>query len=333
MVGSWEWSAADRLIHALPLHHVHGVVNCLAVPLWCGAAVEFLPQFTAGLMWDRLVGRTPSVEPITLLMAVPTIYQRLLAYHDASPADDQRAQTQAIQALRLCVSGSAALPVPVFEKWKSVAGFCLLERYGMTEIGMCLSNPLRGERLAGHVGLPLPGVDVRVSDRGELQVKGPTVFHEYFRNEEKTREAFTSDGWFRTGDEVEVTARPGGSSSFKIVGRQSVDILKVNGFKVSALEIEATVLSHDAVAECAVIGVSDVEQGQRVVAIARLQHDGLTLQQLRAWCVERAAHYKAPAELYTVQEIPRNVMGKVNKKTLLNDHTGLVDINHGCDCG
>ena len=170
------------------------------------------------------------------------------------------------------VSGSAALPVPVLERWRELSGHTLLERYGMTEIGMGLSNPYRGERIPGSVGMPLPGVEVRLVDEegaaisddepGEIQVKGPTVFLEYWDRPEDTDAAFTSDGWFRTGDTAVVE-----EGRYRILGRSSVDILKTGGEKVSALEIEDVLLGHEAISEAAVVGVDDPEWGQRVVAV------------------------------------------------------------------
>ena len=159
-----------------------------------------------------------------------------------------------------------------------------------------------------------------VSDQGELLVKGNTIFHEYHGLPDKTAKAFDSNGWFMTGDEVELTTTESGTKAYKINGRQSVDILKVHGYKISALDIEATVLSHDAVAESVVVGVHDDDAGQRIVAVVRLQEGHqLTLKQLRTWCTGQAAHYKAPAELVVVEQVPRNAMGKVNKKRLM-DH-------------
>ncbi|MGE5199191.1 MAG: AMP-binding protein, partial [Rhodospirillaceae bacterium] len=181
---AWEWEPADRALHVLPLNHTHGVINILACALWNGAACEFPGGFDAALTWRRFAG-----GGISVFMAVPTIYGRLIAAWREAPPDVRSAWAQAAARLRLFVSGSAALPVPVLEEWRAITGHTLLERYGMTEIGMALSNPLRGERRPGFVGTPLPGVEVRLvgddgedvagAAPGELFVRGPGVFREY----------------------------------------------------------------------------------------------------------------------------------------------------------
>jgi malonyl-CoA/methylmalonyl-CoA synthetase len=204
------------------------------------------------------------------------------------------------------MSGSAALPRRVLERWREITGHTLLERYGMTELGMALSNPLHGERRPGFVGSPLPGVDVRLVD-GELQVRGPGVFLEYWRRPDETRAAFDA-GWFRTGD---VAALEDGS--YRLLGRRSVDIIKTGGYKVSALEIEETLREHPAVADCAVIGEADEEWGQRVTALVELKdQQTLELDELLSWIAPRLAPYKIPRAL-RCGPLPRNAMGKVIK--------------------
>jgi len=216
------------------------------------------------------------------------------------------------------MSGSAALPVHVLERWRAIAGHTLLERYGMTEIGMALSNPLDGERRPGFVGTPLPGVEVRLVDDqgeladggmpGELEVRGPAVFLEYWQRPDKTRSAFR-DGWFRTGD---VAVLEGGS--FRLLGRTSVDIIKTGGFKVSALEIEEILRGHPAIAECAVVGVADDEWGERVsVAVELTPGSTLSLETLQDWARPQLAPYKIPRAFAAVSALPRNAMGKVVK--------------------
>ena len=205
------------------------------------------------------------------------------------------------------MSGSAALPRHVLDRWKEITGHVLLERYGMTEVGMALSNPLRGERRPGHVGQPLPGVSARLVD-GELQLKGPGVFSEYWRHPESTGESFT-DGWFRTGD-IAVTE----DGSYRLLGRSSVDIIKSGGDKFSALEIEEMLRAHPAIGECAVVGVEDAEWGQRVCAAVELRPGNeLALSDLREWAKTRMAPYKIPKDLKCVSHLPRNAMGKVVK--------------------
>ncbi len=158
LVKAWEWSAEDRILLCLPLHHVHGIINVVCCALWAGAICEMLPRFDANAVWERIAG-----GGITLFMAVPTIYVKLIAAWDAAPPDRRAELTQACARLRLMVSGSAALPVSTLERWKEISGHTLLERYGMTEIGMALSNPLRGQRIPGSVGTPLPGVEVQLT--------------------------------------------------------------------------------------------------------------------------------------------------------------------------
>ncbi len=223
--------------------------------------------------------------------------------------------------MRLMVSGSAALPVTVLEKWKSVCGHVLLERYGMTEIGMALSNPLIGERHPGCVGTPLPGVEVELANEtggpvepgtpGEIMVRGRTVFLEYWNKAEETRKAFR-DGWFLTGD---IAIQDNGV--YKILGRSSVDIIKTGGYKVSALEIEETFLAHPDIRECAVIGIPDPTWGERVVAaIVKRNNAQLNTDSLRKWGKERLAPYKVPSDALFLQQLPRNAMGKVSKPDL-----------------
>ena len=313
LVTAWEWSADDRILLVLPLHHVHGIVNVLTCALWSGARCDILGQFDALETWARIAR-----GDLTLFMAVPTIYRRLIAAWEAAPPDRRREWSAGCGRMRLMVSGSAALPVRTLERWREISGHTLLERYGMTEIGMALSNPLRGERRPGFVGTPLPGVEVRLVDErgapvvagtpGELQVRGPSVFLEYWRRSDATAAAF-QDGWFRTGD-IAVLER----GSYRMLGRSSVDIIKTGGYKISALEIEEVLRAHPAVAECAVVGVEDAEWGERVCAALELAPAcDLTLSELQAWVKERLAPYKVPRALSVVKALPRNALGKVIK--------------------
>ena len=261
LTAAWGWTATDRILHTLPLHHVHGLVNALACALWSGAA-----------------------------------------------------------GLRLMVSGSAALPVDTLERWREISGHTLLERYGMTEIGMGISNPLAGERRPGHVGPPLPGVETRIVDDrgrpvrpgqpGEIEVRGPQVFREYRDRPVETAAAFR-DGWFRTGDE----ARIGEGGYFRILGRRSGDIVKTGGYKVSALEVEEVFRTHPAVREVSVVGVPHREWGEQLRA-AWVPVDGqvgLAGAELRAWGKERLAPYKVPHEFLAVPRLPLSAVGKVRK--------------------
>jgi malonyl-CoA/methylmalonyl-CoA synthetase len=313
LVGAWGWRPTDRLLLVLPLHHVHGIINGLGCALAVHATCEILPAFDADAAWDRLAS-----GDITVFTAVPTIYSRLIASWTAASPDVQRARSDGARRVRLMMSGSAALPVQMLERWRAITGHTLLERYGMTEIGMALSNPLDGERRPGFVGEPLPGVDVRLVDEqgrlvdagqsGEVEVRGPSVFLEYWKRPEETRAAFR-DGWFRTGDMAVVDR-----GAYRLLGRTSVDIIKTGGFKVSALEIEEVLRAHPAIAECAVVGVADDEWGERVSAAVELRPAAdLTLDGLQQWARPQLAPYKIPRALTTVASLPRNAMGKVVK--------------------
>ena len=315
LVTAWEWRADDRILLVLPLHHVHGIVNVVSCALWSGARCDMAPKFDEAETWARFAD-----GDLTLFMAVPTIYGKLITAWEAAPPARRRAWSAGAARMRLMVSGSAALPVHRLERWREISGHVLLERYGMTEIGMALSNPLRGARRPGFVGTPLPGVEVRVVDDGgrpvpsgtpgEIEVRGPGVFLEYWRRPDATAQAFRN-GWFRTGDVAVVEA-----GAYRILGRQSVDIIKTGGYKVSALEIEEVLRTHPAVAECAVVGVEDAEWGERICAAVeprRGSESELTLVALQSWAKERLAPYKLPRALRCVAALPRNAMGKVTK--------------------
>ena len=313
LIEAWGWSGNDRTLLVLPLHHVHGIVNVVGCSLWAGATCEMLPKFDVEETWSRIEsGR------LTVFMAVPTIYRRLIAAWEAAPPERRESMSAACRTLRLMVSGSAALPVQTLTQWREISGHTLLERYGMTELGMALSNPLAGERRAGFVGSPLPGVEVRIVNEqgapvesgiaGEIEVRGPNVFLEYWQRSDATAAAFR-DGWFRTGDTATME-----DGSYRILGRSSVDIIKTGGFKVSALEIEEELRAHPAIAECAVVGIPDDAWGERVSAAVELAPGAkLTLKALQAWARERLAPYKVPRALRSVAALPRNAMGKVMK--------------------
>jgi len=324
LVRAWGWTERDHILLTLPLHHVHGIVNVLTCALWSGAVCQILPAFEARETWERMAR-----GDLTLFMAVPTIYRRLIDAWEEADEETRERWSAGARRLRLMVSGSAALPVPTLERWEELAGQRLLERYGMTEIGMALSNPLEGERRPGHVGSPLPGVEARLADEedrpvadreaGQIQVRGPGVFREYWRRPEATAEAFTPDGWFRTGDRAVVE-----DGAWRILGRESVDILKTGGEKVSALEIEAVLREHPAVADCAVVGVPDPDWGERVCAAvvpasggetarAGSREEAALAQEVRAFARERLAPYKVPKEVRLVEALPRNALGKVTK--------------------
>ena len=318
LIAAWEWTAEDHILNILPLHHIHGIINVLTCALRAGAVCEILPRFEAGAVWERITR-----GGLTLFMAVPTIYAKLIAFWEAASAERQNAMTAACSKMRLMVSGSAASPVSVIEKWQTVSGHVLLERYGMTEIGMALSNPLHGERKPGYVGTPLPGMKVRLVDekgktvktgtQGEIQVRGPAVFAEYWGKPGATKESFR-EGWFCTGD-VAVVEKGG----YRILGRKSVDIIKTGGYKVSALEIEEVLRTHPCIKDCAVVGVEDPEWGERVSAALVLnERNVLTLPELRAWAREKLAAYKVPTRMCVLEDLPRNQVGKVTKPAIVN---------------
>lgn len=313
LVEAWGWSGSDRTLLVLPLHHVHGLVNVVCCALWCGARCDVLTRFDAEETMARM-----EAGSLTVFMAVPTVYARLMAARDDAAPDHRSRMTEGCRSMRLMVSGSAALPVPTLERWREISGHVLLERYGMTEVGMILSNPLDGERRPGHVGAPLPGVEVCLTGddgnevqpgtQGEIHVRSPGLFLEYWQRPEDTRKAFR-DGWFRTGDIAVLD-----TGSYRILGRRSVDILKTGGYKVSALEIEDVLRSHPAVADCAVVGLADEVLGERIAAAVIVRAgESAEPESLREWARERLAPYKVPSLVRTVADLPRNAMGKVTK--------------------
>ncbi len=302
---TWGLVSSDVLLHALPLHHMHGLCIALLSCLGAGATIRMLPAFDAARIWRDM-------ERSTVFMAVPTMYKKLFEALDAAEERDRWMQNAS--KLRLATSGSAALPVTLAERWRSIAGKIPLERFGMTEIGVGLSNPLHGERRAGTVGLPLRTVETKIDEgTGELFVRGPSVFTEYFRKPEATASAF-AQGWFKTGDTVTKDER----DYVRVLGRTSVDILKSGGYKLSALEIEEALRAHAAVSDVAVIGVPDETWGDRVVACVVVRA-GASLEpsELRAFAKDKLASYKCPKDVIVMDELPRNAMGKVQKPALV----------------
>jgi malonyl-CoA/methylmalonyl-CoA synthetase len=314
LVTAWGWRTDDRIPLFLPLHHIHGIVNVLSCALWSGAAVEAFESFDMERILDRV-----GAAAYTVFMAVPTIYVKIIQKLESAPDEDRGRWVSGFGDMRLMISGSAALPAAIHEKWTDLTGQKLLERYGMTEIGMGLSNPLDGERRPGAVGHPLPGVEIRLVDEsgevvpgenepGEIQVRGPAVFREYWKRPDVTEASFDG-GWFRTGDMAVLE-----DGYYRILGRLSVDIIKSGGYKLSALEIEDALREHPRVRECAVVGVPDDTWGEAVaVAVQTVDGQVLDLDELRQWATDRLSKYKLPKLLRVVDDFPRNAMGKVMK--------------------
>lgn len=313
LLQAWKYTPEDHLLHVLPMHHIHGTINALLTPLFAGSTIEFLFPFNVQAVWERfgapfLADTSKQKEKITFFTVVPTIYNRLLSSHGALDESLQKATKEALlpRNLRLNISGSAALPTPTKSAWTELSGGnVLLERYGMTEVGMALSCGLDfADRVDGSVGWPLPFVEARLVDtetgdviqpgeettsegqerEGEIQLRGATVFSEYWRNAKATAEEFVDadDGkgkWFKTGDVATRKVVDGAGKSdqewakgpmYFIRGRKSVDIIKSGGEKVSALEIERELLSLPQISEAAVLGLPSEQWGQKVAAVVVL---------------------------------------------------------------
>jgi malonyl-CoA/methylmalonyl-CoA synthetase len=312
LVDAWKWSSADHTLCVLPLHHVHGLINVVSCSLSVGACCEFLPAFVA-----EDVFRVFPEGRVNVFMAVPTIYVKMIAHWETLSPPGKARMSQVFRRMRLMVSGSAALPVSVMEKWEYISGQRLLERYGMTELGMAISNPYDGERRAGSVGTPLAGVQVRLTDDqnklaasepGEIEVKGENVFLEYWQQPEATRMSFTEDGWFKTGDVATLE-----NGYYRILGRKSIDIIKSGGYKISALEIEECLRTHPRVADCAVVGLPDNEWGEVVAAAVVMKETSIDTEELKQWVKEYLPPYQIPRKFLTLSSLPRNAMGKVTK--------------------
>ncbi|KAK1362898.1 malonate--CoA ligase [Heracleum sosnowskyi] len=325
---AWEYTSSDQFLNCLPLH------------LYAGSAVEFMPKFSVRGIWQRWCESYPkdgtrANDAITVFTGVPTMYSRLIQGYENMDPEAKVASASAARQLRLMMSGSSALPLPVMQQWETITGHRLLERYGMTEFVMGISNPLKGLRKGGTVGNPLPGVQTKILGEdddagnptgvGELCIKSPSLFKEYWNLPEVTRSSFTDDHFFKTGDAVTIDE----DGYFVILGRNSADIMKVGGYKLSALEIEATLLDHPSVSECCVLGLMDKTYGEIVCAIIVPEAEvkrkreekmmpALSLEELSTWAKEKLAPYKIPTRLILWDSIPRNAMGKVNKKELKN---------------
>ncbi|KAL3631909.1 putative CoA ligase ccl8 [Castilleja foliolosa] len=326
--------------------HVHGLFNALLAPLYVGSTVEFIPKFSVSGIWKRWresypKDQTKTDDSITAFTGVPTMYTRLIQGFEAMDSELQVVSAAAARQLRLMMCGSSALPLPVMQQWEKITGHVLLERYGMTEFVMALSNPLNGKRKGGTVGKPLPGVEAKILaedgsvdanvEVGELCIKSPSLFKQYWKLPEVTKESFIDGGFFKTGD----AARVDEDGYYVILGRTNADIMKVGGYKLSALEIEAVLLEHQAISECCVLGLPDKDLGEVVCAIVVPNSEikrkrevdskpALTLGELSIWAKEKLAPYKIPTRLLLWDSLPRNAMGKVNKKELKKTLADLV---------
>jgi malonyl-CoA/methylmalonyl-CoA synthetase len=312
---AWRWRSDDRLLHVLPLYHTHGLIVALLGALWAGASTQFM-AFEAAATWDAF-------ERASVFMAVPTIYVRLMeAFVAGGPAERAR-WSRGARGLRLATSGSAALPASLHQAFAAAAGQQILERYGMTEIGMALGNPYDGPRVPGSVGLPLPGVSVEIVDDddrpvpdeqpGELRVRSPQLFLGYHGDPDATAASYDRAGRFRTGD----TGVRSADGTIRLLGRTSIDILKSGGYKLSALEIENVLATHPDVREVAVVGVPDPVWGDCVTAcVVPRTGAALTIDGLRDFARDALAPYKLPRALRLLSALPRNPMGKVQKSLL-----------------
>ncbi|PEQ14401.1 malonyl-CoA synthase [Novosphingobium sp. PC22D] len=313
LVDLWRFTEDDRLIHALPIFHVHGLFVAMHCVLFSGASLVFLPRFDA----ETVLAHMPEA---TVLMGVPTFYIRLLG--------EPGLTREAASNMRLFVSGSAPLSADIHRAFEQRTGHRVLERYGMTETGMITSNPYEGERRAGFVGPPLPGVEVRIAESGTgkvlpqgevgiVEVRGPNVFAGYWRMPEKTASEFRSDGYFITGDMGFIDV----DGSIQLVGREK-DLIISGGLNVYPAEVEALLDDRADVAEAAVIGVPHPDFGEAVVAVVQ-PAGAFDAEAVRADLRRDLAAFKVPKTILTLDELPRNTMGKIQKKLLRERFAGL----------
>ncbi|MGJ9404450.1 AMP-binding protein [Arthrobacter sp. KK5.5] len=312
---AWRYTEDDVLIHALPIFHIHGLFVAINMSVTSGATMHFLPKLDPQAIVDLM-------PTSTVLMGVPTFYTRLLKHAAVT------AETTA--GMRLFVSGSAPLTAETHHEWKARTGHAILERYGMTETGMMCSNPYGGERKAGTVGPPLPDIDVRIVDRdanaevprgtvGLIQVSGPNVFREYWNKPEKTAEDFTDDGYFITGDLGMIDD----DGYLAIVGRDK-DLIISGGYNIYPKEIEDLIDEHPAVRESAVVGAPHADLGEVPLAVVVLQeHHTATSEEILDVVRPHLARFKQPRAVVFSAELPRNVMGKVQKAELRRTHAML----------
>lgn len=316
LADAWQWTSEDVLVHGLPLFHVHGLVLGILGPLRRGGSVRHLGRFSTEGVARELNGGA------TMLFGVPTMYHRIA---ETLAGDSELAK--ALAGARLLVSGSAALPVHDHERITAATGRRVVERYGMTETLMNTSVRADGEPRAGTVGVPLPGVELRLVEEdgspitsydgetvGEIQVRGPNLFTEYLNRPDATAAAFTADGWFRTGDMAVRDA----DGYVRIVGRKATDLIKSGGYKIGAGEIENALLEHPGVREAAVTGEPDPDLGERIVAwiVPADAQSPPSLDELADHVARRLAPHKRPRVVHHIDSLPRNDMGKIMKRAL-----------------
>lgn len=318
LIDFWQWQTSDVIPLFLPMHHVHGIINVLTCGLWAGATVI---AHQKGFDIKKILEQV-SENTYTVFMAVPTIYVKIINQLTELSNKESQAICQGFNKMRLMISGSAALPIKIHKQWQALTGQILLERYGMTEIGMGISNPVVGERRPGAVGIALPGVQVQLTAEngnavteqntpGEILIKGDNVFNGYWNNIKATEESF-KDGWFRTGDMAVIE-----KGYYRIMGRLSVDIIKSGGYKLSALEIENYLLEHSNIKECAVLGINDETWGEVVAVVIVLKDGGeMSVEELQSWSKDKMSSYKTPRKIINLKELPKNAMGKVVKPEL-----------------
>lgn len=310
----WHWEDGDVLLHALPIFHVHGLFVALHCALLNGSKVIFLSKFSLPAIKENL-------PRSTVMMGVPTFYVRLL--------EDPEFTTDMCKNMRLFIAGSAPLLSETFKEFENISGHKILERYGMTEAGMITSNPYDGDRVPSTVGYPLPGVTGRIADdkgkeieRGEvgiLEIKGPNVFQGYWCMPEKTAEEFRDDGFFITGD----MATMDDDGRISIVGRAK-DLVISGGYNVYPKEVENAIDEMEGVNESAVIGVPHPDFGEGVTAIIiKENHSNITEEDIMAFLKEKVARFKQPNKIFFLDELPRNTMGKVQKKALRDTYQGI----------
>ncbi|XP_055535420.1 malonate--CoA ligase ACSF3, mitochondrial [Wyeomyia smithii] len=356
LLHAWQITSGDSVLHALPLNHVHGTINALNMPLAAGSKCVMLPKFDSSSVWSYLLNvNMTTKERVNIFMGVPTMYNLLIQEYDSVFGKNARmcdyVKTHCKNKIRLMISGSAPLPGTTFNRWHQITGHNLLERYGMTETGMAISNSYIQDstraRVRSSVGLPLPGVIVKIVDNerkkevilegirnegfwnqtpnsvvlnsscnqsiaGGLYIKGRSVFQQYWQKPEETSKEF-EDGWFKTGDTAEYV-----DGIIKILGRSSVDMIKSGGYRISALEIETVLLEHPEIKDVAVVGLPDETWGSKVVALVSVKDDkAFDIPQLLIWLENKIPKHGMPREIKLISEVPRNAMGKVNKVELI----------------